>query len=116
VNLSDLVANVAKDRKISDLMGTDLVYVHEDFSLGQVLQAFNKTKQVAFVIINSAEKYSGLITLESVLAELADPLAKSNFENYQDKSAVAHAMDAKPEAPATLNPEDPGFESIEVVE
>ncbi|MGH7195596.1 MAG: CBS domain-containing protein [Candidatus Saccharimonadales bacterium] len=118
VSLADLVANVARDRKISELMHADLAYIHEDFALGQALQAFYKTKQTAFVVINSSEKYCGLITLQSIVAELAGPLAKSSFENYEDKSAVAHALDAKAEIQEMLDyqDQDTSFESVEVVE
>jgi CBS domain containing-hemolysin-like protein len=94
VRLRDLVASMDSGGKMSDVTREDLAYVHEDFTLGQVLAAFNKTGQTAFIVINSKERYQGLVTLKSVLAELAAPLAKSNFAAYEDKTSVAHAMDA----------------------
>lgn len=74
--------------RVRDLVRPRLVFVHEDFSLRQVLQAFIGTNQFMVVVINSFEEAVGIITLEHLLSELIGQPADDTI-NYEDRIAVA---------------------------
>lgn len=56
--------------RVLDLVRGDLTFVHEDYSLSEVAQAFQQTGNQLVVVINSFEEFIGTITLESLLSEL----------------------------------------------
>lgn len=103
--LHDLVAT-KKSGVVRNIMRRKVTYVHEDFTLYQTLQAFIKTKQHLFVVVNSFEEYVGIITIEDVLERVIGKLIVDEFDHYEDLRAVAaaaahkdHTASAKDHAP-----------------
>jgi CBS domain containing-hemolysin-like protein len=92
--LHDLVAT-KQTGHVRDVMRSRLTYVHEDFSLYQTLQAFIKTKQHLFLVVNSFEEYVGIITIEDVLERVIGKLIVDEFDQYDDLRAVAAAAAKK---------------------
>lgn len=92
--LHDLVAT-KKTGSVSGLMNPKLTYVHEDFTLYQTLQAFLKTKQHLFLVVNSFEEFVGIITIEDVLEQMIGKLIIDEFDHYDDLRAVAAAAAKK---------------------
>jgi len=74
--------------RVRDLVRPRLVFVHQDFTLRQVLQAFIRTNQFMVVVINSFEEALGVITLEHLLTELLGE-GEDESMNYEDRIAVA---------------------------
>jgi len=112
--LRDLVST-KKTGKVRDIMRAKLTYVHEDFTLYQTLQAFIKTKQHLFIVVNSFEEYVGIITIEDVLERVIGKLIVDEFDKYDDLRAVAaaaakkdHDKHAKQHAPATKDTDTGG--------
>jgi CBS domain containing-hemolysin-like protein len=68
-------------------------YVHEDQTLYRVLHAFLTTKQHIFTVIDSDERYVGIITIEDVLEQVIghkfENGIEDGFDSYDDKKAVA---------------------------
>jgi CBS domain containing-hemolysin-like protein len=95
--LHDLVAQKASG-SVRDIMRRKVTYVHEDFTLYQTLQAFIKTKQHLFVVVNSFEEYVGIITIEDVLERVIGKLIVDEFDRYDDLRAVAAAAARKDHA------------------
>ncbi|HUC89556.1 MAG TPA: CBS domain-containing protein [Patescibacteria group bacterium] len=82
--------------RVGDLVHPKLVYVHEDFSLSQVMQAFAQSGQFMVVVINSFEEAVGIITLEQLLSELIGlPVNAEEAVSYEDRAAVAAFRPAK---------------------
>jgi CBS domain containing-hemolysin-like protein len=77
--------------RVSTLMRRPVVYVHEDFSLGQVLQAFLKTYNHLFIVVNEFEEFVGIITIEDVIDQIIGRPLADEFDNYTDLRAVAAA-------------------------
>lgn len=105
--LHDLVAT-KRSGTVSNIMRRKVTYVHEDFTLYQTLQAFIKTKQHLFIVVNSFEEYVGIITIEDVLERVIGKLIVDEFDRYDDLRAVAaaaahkdHAATEKLHAPET---------------
>lgn len=102
--------------QVSGLMKTKLTYVHEDFTLMRTLQAFLKTKQHLFLVVNSMEEFVGIITIEDVLEQMIGKPIVDEFDSYDDLRAVAAAAARKdhdkhnepePEAEVSAVPEKP---------
>lgn len=98
--LHDLVAT-KKSGTVSNIMRRKVTYVHEDFTLYQTLQAFIKTKQHLFIVVNSFEEYVGIITIEDVLERVIGKLIVDEFDRYEDLRAVAAAAAKKDHAVRT---------------
>ncbi|HSX42948.1 MAG TPA: CBS domain-containing protein [Candidatus Saccharimonadales bacterium] len=88
--LHDLVG-VKKTGAVRDVMSQKLTYVHENFSLYQTLQAFLRTKQHLFLVVNSFEELVGIITIEDVIEQMIGRPIVDEFDTYDDLRAVAAA-------------------------
>ncbi|HEX7963394.1 MAG TPA: CBS domain-containing protein [Candidatus Saccharimonadales bacterium] len=75
--------------QVKELMHPRLCFVHEDFSLRQVLQAFAQTGQFMVVVINAFEEPVGVITLQHLLEQLVGSQGGDDFDAFEDRSAVA---------------------------
>lgn len=86
--------------RVKDYMQPGIRYLHEDDSLDQALQAFYKTRQQSFVVINSFEEYVGIVTLEAIIAQLSGEATSNDFDQHHDPAAVAakHLHDDEPAA------------------
>jgi putative hemolysin len=82
--------------RVFDLIRNDLIFVHEDFTARQVLDAFHKTGHHVAVVINNAEEFVGVITLDHLLQSLLGE-AKDEGIAYGDKRAVAAYKPKPPE-------------------
>lgn len=116
--LHDLVAS-KQTGQVASVMRKKVTYVHEDFTLYQTLQAFIKTKQHLFIVVNSFEEYVGIITIEDVIERVIGKLIVDEFDQYDDLRAVAakaakkdHDKHAKQHAPV----EEPVDTTSEVVQ
>jgi Mg2+/Co2+ transporter CorC len=57
--------------------------------LYQVLHAFLKTKHHQFIVVNSFEEYTGIVTIEDVLEQVIGHKIEDEFDKYDDMRAVA---------------------------
>lgn len=92
--LRDLVGT-KKTGTVRSIMRARLSYVHEDFTLYQTLQAFIRTKQHLFLVVNSFEEFTGIITIEDVIEQMVGKVIVDEFDNYDDLRAVAVAAAQK---------------------
>jgi CBS domain containing-hemolysin-like protein len=70
-------------------MKKNVKYVHEEHSLEQALHAFIKTNQHMFIVVNSFEEYTGIITIEDILEQVIGHKITDEFDAYDDMRAVA---------------------------
>jgi CBS domain containing-hemolysin-like protein len=112
--LRDAVAAKAGGR-VRDLMHPRLCFVHEDFSLRQVLQAFARTGQFMVVVVNAFEEPVGVITLGHLLTQLVGDHQEDDFDAFESRKAVA-AFKPKVPATETVPAETPSPDPTEVVE
>lgn len=92
--LRDMVKKQVKGH-VRDVMHDDVFYVHEDFYLAEVLQAFLKTKHHLFIVVNSFEEFVGIITIEDVLEQVIGKQIVDEFDKYDNMRAVAAAKAQK---------------------
>ncbi len=74
---------------VKEVMRSKVYFVHEDRELDDVLQAFLKTKQHLFVVVNSFAEAVGLITIEDVIEQILGKLIIDEFDRYDDMREVA---------------------------
>ncbi len=86
--LRDLVEKNSNG-KVADLMHPGAVFVNEQSPLGNVLQAFLKTKQHLFVVVNGFEEVVGIITIEDILEQIIGKPIMDEFDKYEDLREVA---------------------------
>jgi CBS domain containing-hemolysin-like protein len=86
--------------RVSDVVRPNLAFVHEDFSLRQVLTAFARTSQFMVVVINSFEEAVGVITLEQLLTQLIGETPQEDAIPYENRAAVAAYKPTVPEIEA----------------
>jgi len=82
--------NLKTEGKVRDHMHQSVRYLHEQDSLAQALQAFFKTKQQLFVVVNSFEEYVGVVTLEHIIKQLTGEIQTDDFDQHEDLAAVAN--------------------------
>ena len=100
--------------KVADAMQHGVLYLHEEQTLHEALQAVLKTHHHLFVVVNSFEEYVGIITLEDILEQVIGRPILDEFDQYDDMRAVASRA-AHEEHKAHQKNETPTPESSEVV-
>jgi CBS domain containing-hemolysin-like protein len=108
LSLKDAV-NARKDIRVLDLIRNDLTFVHEDFSLRQVLTAFQYTGQHVAVVINGFEEFLGTISLDDILKELFGENMEPVVDSYENRSGVAafKPKQEEPEAESVIEAAEP---------
>lgn len=86
--MRDLVRKQSR-ATVRDVMRDEVLYIHEDYTLQQALQAFLKTKHHLFVVVNGFEESVGIITIEDVLEQIIGKQIVDEFDAYDDIRAVA---------------------------
>src|ERR1035437_5031591 len=69
---------------VRDVMDKHVYYVHEEYSLEQVLHAFLVTKHHMFVAVNSFEEFVGVITIEDLIQQILGFKIVDEFDHYDD--------------------------------
>jgi CBS domain containing-hemolysin-like protein len=100
--------------RVGDLMHSHISFVHEDFTLRQVLGAFKTTGQFMVVVVNAFEEAVGVITLQHLLVQLIGDAEEEMA--YEDRASVAAfkpldlaeepVVDEVPEEPDQPSPEE----------
>lgn len=86
--MKDLL-NSKSGGNIDKIIQNDLVYIHEDQSLTDALQAILKTHRHQYIVVNRFEEFVGIITLEDVLEQIVGRPIIDEFDKYDDVRAVA---------------------------
>jgi CBS domain containing-hemolysin-like protein len=110
--LRELV-QLKKTGTVKDLMDNSVYFVHEEYSLEQVLDAFLKTKHHLFIVVNSFEEYVGIITIEDILEQIIGAKIVDEFDQYDDLRAVASSAARKEHVDHKKSSQEPVKENPE---
>ncbi len=88
IHLRDLLGQ-EEGGPVKKLVRKGVVYIHEEQSLYDVLQAAIKVRQHLFIVVNSFEEYVGIISIEDVLEQIIGMPIVDEFDQYDDLRAVA---------------------------
>jgi len=92
--------------RVFDLVHSDLTFVHEDFTLRQVLDAFQKTGHNVAVVVNKFEEFMGVVTVDAVIRQLFGDPGENAVDNYENRSSVAAYTAGKAEEQELEQEED----------
>lgn len=87
--IKDLLEHLEQKGSVGDIMHAGPGYINEAQSLRQALEAFLKTHQHLLVVVNNFEEISGALAIEDVLQQILGQKITSEFEHYDNLSAVA---------------------------
>lgn len=88
--LKDLM-DIKAHTRVDELMHRPVHFVNEERELDHVLQAFLRTKQHLFLVVNSFAEITGLVTIEDVVEQVLGKPIIDEFDKYDDMREVAEA-------------------------
>jgi CBS domain containing-hemolysin-like protein len=81
---------MTRDTKtVKQVMHDTVCYVFVGSALDEVLDAFLKTKQHLFIVVDEYEEIVGVISIEDVLEDILGAEIQDEFDKYDDLRAVA---------------------------
>lgn len=83
--------DLKRSLRVGDLMHTPVHYVNENRELDHVLQAFIRTKQHLFLVVNEFAEITGLVTIEDVVEQILGKPIIDEFDRYDSMRDVAAA-------------------------
>jgi CBS domain containing-hemolysin-like protein len=86
--MRDLVKTTSS-KTVKSVMKKRVLYIHEEQTLQDALQAILKTKHHLFIVVNSFEEYVGILTIEDVFERILGKQVVDEFDRYDDMRAVA---------------------------
>lgn len=101
----------SRAKQVKDIMGKDVLYIHEEKSLDHALRTFLKTRHHLFIVVNNFEEFVGVLTIEDVLEEIIGKEIVDEFDQHEDLRAVAKNLaheesQARSAAERTVDPGD----------
>lgn len=85
-------AHIKTNKRVSDVMHTNVHYINEDQALQDALKAFLKTKNHLLVVVNSYEDVVGILTIEDVIEQIIGEKIIDEFDLYDDIKAMAQQL------------------------
>lgn len=76
---------------VKEVMRKHVYFVNEDRELEHVLQAFRRTKQHLFIVVNTAAEPVGVIAIEDVVEQILGQPISDDFDHYDNMEEVAAA-------------------------
>lgn len=88
--LKDLL-DIKSHNRVAEMIRGPMHYVNEDRELDHVLQAFLRTKQHLFLVVNPFAEITGLVTIEDVVEQVLGKPIIDEFDRYDSMRDVAEA-------------------------
>ena len=76
---------------VQEVMHPKVYFVNEEREIDHVLQAFLRTKQHLFMVVNAYAEVVGVVTIEDVIEQVLGKPIIDEFDKYDDMRAVAEA-------------------------
>lgn len=107
--------------KVQSVMHKEPLYLHEEQTLHDALQAVLKTHRQLFIVLNSQEEFVGIVTIDDVFEHIIGKPIFDEFDEYDNKRAVASRKpverledNASQEEPVAPNADAEADETIEI--
>jgi CBS domain containing-hemolysin-like protein len=90
LHVRDLI-DIKAHAVVKDVMHPRVYFVNEEREIDHVLQAFLRTKQHMFMVVNAYAEIVGVVTVEDVIEQILGKPIIDEFDKYDDMRAVADA-------------------------
>ena len=80
------------NKKVLEVCGKKVFFVNENASLDHALNAFIKTKNHLFMVVNEFSEFVGIIAIEDVIEEILGVEIVDEFDKYANVRAVAEKL------------------------
>ncbi|HEY2003555.1 MAG TPA: CNNM domain-containing protein [Candidatus Saccharimonadia bacterium] len=87
-----LIDSATHGKTVAEVCSKDVYFVNEDANLDHALNAFIKTKNHLFMVVNGFSEFVGIIAIEDVLEEILGVEIVDEFDKYANVRAVAEKM------------------------
>lgn len=87
-----LIDPATHGQTVAEVCTKDVYFVNEDANLDHALNAFIKTKNHLFMVVNGFSEFVGIIAIEDVLEEILGVEIVDEFDKYANVRAVAEKM------------------------
>lgn len=87
--VKDLIANTLKNKTVEDLARKNVIFVDDEKPLDDLLNAFKKTKNHLFIVLNEFNEFAGIVTIEDVLEEILGVEIVDEYDRHEDMQKVA---------------------------
>lgn len=78
--VKDLILQDWKGKKVGDVMNDKVIYIRDTDKLDSVLNKFQKTRRIMFIVRNKYQEVCGLITVEDLLEEIIGEEIEDEFD------------------------------------
>ncbi len=86
--MKDLV-KMKDGRRAREVMNEEVYYVNARAPLDHAIDAFLKTKQHLFIVVDELEEVAGIVTIEDILEQILGRKVVDEFDMYDDVRAVS---------------------------
>jgi metal transporter CNNM len=90
--MQQLIDPASHGKKVSEVCNKTVYFVNEDATLDHALNAFIKTKNHLFMVVNEFSEFVGIIAIEDVIEEILGVEIVDEFDKYTNVRAVAEKM------------------------
>ncbi|NIA18311.1 MAG: DUF21 domain-containing protein [Actinobacteria bacterium] len=87
--VKDLIINNFKNKTVGDIARKNIIFVDDKKPLDDLLNAFKKTKNHLFVVLNEFNEVAGIVTIEDVLEEILGVEIVDEYDKHEDMRKVA---------------------------
>ncbi len=89
---SDNLLKARAGGSVSRYMQTDVLFLHEDYSLYRALQVLVNHDSQLFMVIDSQAKFLGIVTAQAILEQVLGELPADDSMAYDQAAAVASSL------------------------
>lgn len=87
--VKDLIINTLKNKTAGDIARENVIFVDDKKPLDDLLNAFKKTKNHLFIVLNEFNEVAGIVTIEDVLEEILGVEIVDEYDRHEDMRKVA---------------------------
>jgi len=80
------------DKTVANVCSKQVYFVNEEANLDHALNAFIKTKNHLFMVVNQFSEFVGIVAIEDVIEEILGVEIVDEFDKYSNVRAVAEKL------------------------
>ncbi|MCK4891503.1 MAG: HlyC/CorC family transporter, partial [Candidatus Pacebacteria bacterium] len=87
--VKDLIGAKTRDKTAESMARKEVIFVDDEKPLDDLLNAFKKTRNHLFIVLNEFGEVAGIVTIEDVIEEIIGAEIVDEFDTHEDLQKVA---------------------------